>query len=186
MPTPTSPSTALYVLGRGILSMGVWSGTTPPTDPSGYSDVGACNRLELEVTEEKLDHFSRRTETRKKDKIVTLETGYNISFTLDEISVTNLSRFLRGTVGSNKRIYANQSAGAEFAIKFVSDNAVGLNSIWTFWKVRLAPGAVLGLIADEWLGLQFNGEGLADEANHASSPFFDVWVMTTTTTTTQP
>lgn len=184
MPLQTSPSTELYTLGRGILKMGIWSGSTPPTDPGDYVDVGVCNKFELEVTEEKLDHFSRRGGARVKDKTVTLEAGYGVSFTLDEMSVANLKMFIRASQTGYKYLHANQVQNPEYALQFQADNAFGPNEKWSFWKVRMSPAAALGLIADDWMGLQFKAEGLADTANHSSSPFFDVEYTTTTTTTT--
>ncbi len=178
-----SPSTDLYTLGRGILSIGEWSGTSPPAENT-YDDVGVCNTLELELTEERLDHFSRRTSARVKDKIVYLESGYNLRFTLDEISVLNLKMFLKAHQSGSGILRANQALDKEFAIKFVSDNAEGLNQTWRFWRVKLSPAAALGLISDDWMGMQFSAEGLADIANHSTSPFFDATFATATTTST--
>lgn len=186
-----SPSTELYTLGRGILSIGPWSGATPPS-AGAYEDVGVCNKLELEVTEEKLEHFSRRTASRIKDKIAVLEAGYNINFTLDEVSVLNLKMLLRAHQSGDGTLRANQSAITEYGVRFVSDNAEGPNATWRFWKVRLGPAGAFGLIADDWQALAFTGEGLADTAFHPSSPFFDVvftgatTTSTTTSTTTAP
>ena len=63
-----SPSTTLYQLGKGIVYIAEWSGATPP-DPGDYEDVGNSPRFEVEVSEEKLDHFSSRSGVRLKDKI---------------------------------------------------------------------------------------------------------------------
>jgi hypothetical protein len=176
-----SPSTENYTLGRGVLSMAAWSGETPP---SSLVDVGVCNRCELEVTEEKLDHFSRRSGARVKDKIAVIETGYNITFTLDENSVANMKAFIRATQGGQGVLHANQNPTAEYRIWFISDNSEGPNATYRFHKVRLLPAAALSLIGDDWSGLQFRGEGLADTTNNPSSPFFDVIYSGCTTTTT--
>ena len=63
----SSPSTTLYTLGKGILTIDVWAGVTPPTPP--LVDVGNCSSFEAEVTEEVLDHFSQRSGVRSKDKV---------------------------------------------------------------------------------------------------------------------
>jgi hypothetical protein len=182
MPGISSPSPQLYSLGRGIVSIGEWNGTTPP-DGGSYIDVGNSPRFEVEVTEEKLEHFSSRSGTRLKDKVVILETGYTLNFDLDEISVENLKIFLKGTL-SGYVISANQALDREYALKFVSDNPVGPNEKWEFWRVQLSPGGAFNLIADEWSTLSFTGDGLADSENHATSPFFTVTYASTTTTTT--
>jgi len=183
MGVPTAHSTLLYTLGRGILTIGEWTGVTPPAG-GGYYDVGNCPSFSVEVTEEKLEHFSYRSGTRVKDKEVSLETGYTVSFQLDEVSVKNLKNFLKGVLSGENILYANQNLDQEFALKFVSDNPVGPDQKWEFWRCKLSPDGALSLIGDEWLTLSFTAEGLADSENHASSPHFTVTFATTTTTTT--
>mgnify|MGYP001178325041 CR=1 FL=1 len=176
----SSPSVANYQLGRGILSIGEWVGTTPPV---AYTDVGNCPKFEFEVTEEVLDHFSARAGTRTKDKTVILETGYKLSFELDEVSRFNLAMFIKGTIVGNT-VLANTQLTKEYAIKFISDNPAGPNEKWEFWRCKLSPAGAFGLISDEWSKMSFEAEGLADAANHASSPYFTTTFETTTTTTT--
>lgn len=178
----SSPSTTLYTLGKGIVSIAAWSGTTPPVS---LTDVGNCPRFEVEVTEETLDHYSSRSGTRVKDKQVVIETGFTLNFDLDEFSVANLAMFLKGTVSGSKNhiISANTVLDKEYAVKFVSDNPAGPNETWEFHRCKLSPGGNLGLISDEWALMTFTGEGLADSVNHASSPYFTVTFATTTTTT---
>lgn len=179
----SSPSTTLYTLGRGIVSIGEWTGTTPPSAGE-YVDVGNCPRFECEVTEEKLDHFSSRSGTRLKDKSAVLETGYTINFDLDEMSIANMQRFLKGTISATYVVRANTALDKEFAVKFAAGNPYGPNQTWEFWRCSLSPGGSFNLISDEWALLTFSGEGLADNSNHVESPFFNVTFATTTTTTT--
>jgi hypothetical protein len=140
--------------------------------------------MEVEVTEDRLEHFSRREGLREKDKEVILETGYTLSFDLDEISVFNLKMFLKASQPSSLVLYANTVLDQEYAVKFVSDNPVGPNETWTFWRTKLSPSGPFNLISDEWSVMSFSGEGLTDTANHPLSKFFTVTFATTTTTTT--
>lgn len=181
MGIPTSPSTTLYTLGRGVLSIAEWEGETPPVTDD-YEDVGDCQEFTVEVTEEKLEHFTRRSGARNKDKVVVLEAGYNLSFTLNEGSVNNLKRYLKGTMDGTNVIQAGTALMAEFALLFESDNPTGMNERWEFWKCELAPDGAMSLISDEWRAIPFSGAGLADTANHSTSPYFNVTVLTTTTT----
>jgi len=181
MPISTSPSTLLYQLGKGIISIGDWVGAVAPTE---YTDVGNCPSLSVEVTEEVLDHYSSRSGTKKKDKSITLESGYKLSFDLDEISILNLKMYLKGTLLGQNVIRANTDLNKEYAIKFISDNPTGPDERWEFWKVKLSPNGAFSLIGDDWSKVSFNGEGLADEAGHATSPYFNVTFVTTTSSTT--
>ena len=168
----SSPSTTLYTLGRGILYVGSWTGATPPVAVT--TDVGNCPKFDVEVTEEKLDHFSSRTGIKTKDKTVTLQAGYTLAFDLDEISMYNLAQYLRGTLVTASQISAMTALDAEYALKFVANNPAGPSETWHFYRVRLTPGGAFSLIADEWTKMSFSGEGLSDVANHATSPYFTV------------
>jgi len=176
----SSPSTELYAVGKGILSIGIWNGSTPPGT---YTDVGNCPALTAEVTEEVIEHFSSRSGTRKKDKIAVIETGYTIAFDLDEMSAFNLQMYLKGELVGNV-IRANKQLDREYAVKFVGDNPLGPNETWEFHRVKLTPSGAVSLISDDWKAMSYTGEGLSDEANNVDSPFFNVVLATTTTTTT--
>jgi hypothetical protein len=140
--------------------------------------------MEVEVTEETLEHYSSRGGARTKDKTVILETGYNVNFDLDEHSVVNLQMFLKATLSGSNVLQANTALDKEYALHFASDNAAGPNETWRFHRVKLSPGGPLNLIGDEWGSMSFAGEGLSDVSNNPSSPYFTVTRATTTTTTT--
>jgi len=173
---PASPSTELYTLGKGTLWLAEWSGGSAGE----YEDVGNCPSMEVEITIEKLDHYSSRSGVKNKDKTVVIERGYKVNFNLDEKSNKNLALFLMGNVDGNT-VHALTSTTKEYAIKFKADNAAGPNDIWEFWKAGISPGGAAPLITDDWLSFSYVAEGLADVANHASSPYFDVTATTTTT-----
>jgi len=178
MPKAPHDST-LYALGRGIVSIAEYAGEVCGE----YADVGNCSSFEAEVTEETLPHWNYRSQSKVKDKTVTIETGYGIEFILDEISVGNLAKFLRGSINSRHIIYAAQELEKEYRVKFISDNQVGPNETWEFWKCKLTPSSAINLISDVWKTLEFAGEGLADTVNHATSPYFTVTCVTTTSST---
>lgn len=179
--TAEAHSTTLYTLGRGILHIAEWDEDTPPTDPSDYHDMGNVPRLDVEVTEETLEHPNYRSGIKNIDKEITLESGYTVTFDTEEFSLRNLTAYLRAT-SSGARLMAGMALSKEYALKFVSNNAAGPNQTWKFWKVKLTPAGALGLISDEWNKMAFTGKGLSDSPNHSDSHFFDVVYVTTTTT----
>lgn len=178
-------STALYApAGRGILYIAPWSGTTPPEEGD-YVDVGNCPSFEVEPTRETRPHYSSRSGLRTRDLNPVVQTEYNINFDLDELSASNIAKFFLGTLNQSTGVIAAlQNSDAEYALKFVSNNPLGPNQTWYFWRVTLGPNGPLQLIGDEYLVMSFAGEGLSDVDNHASSPYFDIKTATTTTTTT--
>lgn len=178
---PSAPSVDNYAIGKGILSIGEWSGTTPP---GSYVDLGNAPSIEVEPTVERLPHYSSRAGFKTKDKNPITQTEYNVNFDLDEISAVNLNKFLLGTLSGTNIVQALQGANKEFALKFVSDNPLGPNQTWEFHKVTLSPNGAMQLIGDEWMTMSFTGEGLSDVANNADSPYITVTFVTTTTTTT--
>ena len=179
-------STSLYSpAGRGILWIAEWNGTTPPTDPDDYTEIGNCPSLEVEPTQERRPHYSSRSGLRMKDLNPVVEAGYNINFDCDEMAASNISKFFLGTFTASTGVIAGMTrADQEYALKFVSDNPIGPNQTYYFHRVTLGPSGPLQLIGDEYLMMSFSGEGLADIANNPSSPYFNVKYMTTTTTST--
>ena len=181
MPVSNNPSTTLYSLGKGIINIAEYN----DNDVLGeYVDVGNAPEFNLELSEEKLEHYSSRSGAKTKDEEVTLQVGYTVNFVLDEFSVANLVKYLRGTLVGTYQITANTSLNTKFAVKFTSDNAHGPNNIWVFHKCTLKPNGALNLISDEWNTMPFTGEGLDDTSNNPTSPYFTVEFQTTTTTTT--
>lgn len=179
----SSPSTTLYTLGRGVLKIAPWSGATPPS-AGAYVDVGNASKFDVEISEEELDHYSSRTGLKTLDKSVTLQAGYTATFDLDEVSVANMAKFLRGTLEGNV-IHALTALTKEYGLIFTTDNPAGENQTWELWRSKLTPGGAFSLIGDDWSKMSFMAKGLADVSNHAATPYFDVtWVTTTTTTTT--
>ena len=181
MPTPHSVDN--YAIGKGILYIGEWSGSSAPSWPGGFVEIGNCPSIEIEPTIERLEHFSSRQGLRFKDKNPVIQSEYMLNFDTDEIAAENLNRFLMGTLTGDV-ISALQRTEQEFALRFVSDNPIGPNQVWEFRKTTLSPNGAMQLIGEEWLVMSFTAEGLADVANHPDSPYFDVTYATTTTTTT--
>jgi len=67
----------------------------------------------------------------------------------------------------------------EAQLKYVSDNPVGPGFVFTAWKIMIKPDGSLALIGTEDLStMSFSAEILKDEANHASSPYLNLTVIT--------
>ena len=179
------PSTVQNLaIGKGILSIAEWAGGAIGS----YFDMGNCNSIEIEPVIERLPHYSSRSGFRQKDKNPIIQTEYNLSFVAEEMAAVNLNRFLLGTLSGKTTILGLQGTNVEYAVRFVSDNPIGPNQTWDFWKLTLSPNGALQLIGEEWMSMSFTGEGLADTGGHATSPYFTVVsheaTSTTTTTTT--
>lgn len=175
-----SPSTDNYMIGKGILSIAKWTNGSVGS----YVDVGNCPKFEYELTEQTLEHYNSRAGLKELDQETVIQTGYTVNFTLDEVSVENLRMFLKASLSGTRTLYANMNANQQYALKFRSDNPVGPNVNYEFWKCKLTPNGAFSLISDEYTSLSFTGKGLADTAGHATSPFFTAAFATTTTTTT--
>ena len=181
MPTPHHVDN--YAIGKGILYIAEWVGTTPPTYPGDYTEMGNCPSIEMEPTMERLPHYSARESFKLKDKNPVIQTDYMVTFSCDEICSQNLKIFLLGTLEGNV-VHGMQGANVEYALRFVSDNPIGPNNKWDFWKATVSPSGAMALIGEEWMNMSYSAEGLADTANHPTTPYFDMLMATTTTTTT--
>lgn len=168
-----------FAIGKGILYIADFPGAGSPS----WTEIGNCPSIEIEQTIERLPHYSSRSGLRVKDKNPVVQTDYMVNFDCDEIAAVNLKYWLMASVSGNT-YRAMQDADNEYALKFVSDNPIGPNQVWWFWKCTITSNGPAALIGDEWMTLSFTAEGLADTANHSSSPYYDVIPVTTTTTTT--
>ena len=179
-PAATPPSADNYMIGKGVLSIAkITNG-----DIGSYVDVGNCPKFEYELTEQVLEHYNSRSGLKEQDQEVVIQTGYTVSFTLDEVSVENLRMFMKASLSGTRTLYANMNANQQYSLKFRADNPIGPNVNYTFWKCKLTPNGAFSLISDEYTSLSFTGKGLADATGHAESPFFTAAYATTTTTTT--
>ena len=176
---PTPPDVNNFTVGKGILSISEWDGDTPPAS---YTDVGNATSIEVEHIIERLPHYSSRSSFKVKDANPIITTDYTVTFTLDEISNSNLKMFMSASSATGV-LYALQAADTKYALQFVSDNPTGPNRTYTFWKATLMPSGALSLIGEEWQAMTYIAEGLADVANNPSSPYYNVTFTTTTTTT---
>jgi len=169
---PDPHSTENYAIGKGIMYIAEWVGDTPP-DEADFVDIGNAPSVEIEPVLERLPHYSSRQDFRLKDKNPVIQTEYNLNFQLDEPAAANLKVFLMGDIQNNV-IAAMTNTAREYAVKFVSDNPIGPQWTWTFWKLTISPNGPMALVSEEWMVMDFLGEGLADVDNHPNSPYFDV------------
>lgn len=175
-----SPNIANYMIGKGILSIAKWTGASVGE----YADVGNCPKFEYEMTEQTVEHFSSRAGLKEQDQETVIQSGYTVNFTLDEVSIENLRMFMKGTLSGSNILYANQNVNQYYALKFISDNPVGPDQKYEFWKCKLTPNGAFSLISDEYTSMSFSGKGMSDAVGHAVSPYFTATFATTTSTTT--
>lgn len=64
----------------------------------------------------------------------------------------------------------------EGSFTYIPDVPEGNNIEMEFWKVSLSPTGDIGLISDEFMKIDFEGEILKDEVNHPDSPYFDGFI----------
>jgi len=168
-------STDNYTIGKGILSVG-----NVAASPS-FFEMGNCPSVSLELTEERLEHFSSRGGLKNRDLYPLIQVKYSLTIDCDEITVDNLLKFVKGTqIGD--QILAFQDLAKEYSVKFEEDNPIGPSRTWIFHRGILSSNGALQAIGDDWKKISFKFEGLTEETYHASSPYFTVeWITTTTT-----
>jgi hypothetical protein len=86
--TQISPSTSLYYVGKGIVSIQILTGITPPD--AAYRDLGNCPVFEFTPNITLLTHYSSRVGVRTKDLEVIHEKQATVNMRLDEWSYQNL------------------------------------------------------------------------------------------------
>jgi hypothetical protein len=177
----TPPSVDNHMIGKGVVSIAEFTNGAPGT----YNDVGNAPSFEFEMVEQTIEHFSSRSKMRSQDREDIIQVGYTLNFVLDEFAVANLQMFLKASLDGQYKLNANRQIDKQYSVKFVSDNPIGPNMTWEFWKVKLTPNGALSLISEEYATMSFTAKGLEDTENHPESPFFNVeYILPSTTTTT--
>lgn len=92
--TSGTPSTANYVLGRGV----VYISPLVSGAPTGYIDLGNAPSFSSSIDVEELLHQSSRTGTRVTDKRVIISRTVSLALTIDEITHDNLALFYVGSI----------------------------------------------------------------------------------------
>lgn len=101
--TTGKPNTEDYYLGRGCL---FFAELDANGNPKGFQDLGNATEFSLAVDTETLEHLSSRRGLRVVDKEVITSQKVSASFTLDEVSLNNLARFLSGETASHSNAAA--------------------------------------------------------------------------------
>lgn len=155
-----SPNVLLYQIGKGICSF-------KKTGAALYRDLGNVPELELTPTIEKLEHFSSRSGTKKKDRVVVLQKGATLRVVMEEITAENLALATLGSVGAESAGDATIAllALSEItgAFKFVGTNDIGQQVDMDLPNVNMIPEAGINLISDEWGRIEITMDVLADE-----------------------
>ena len=84
-------ATPQYILGRGLVMM---SKVDPVTNRAlGWYPVLSTRSFTISTTSEKLPHYNYSTKGRPKDASVRISSEYTLNFSVDDISLANLSMF---------------------------------------------------------------------------------------------
>lgn len=70
------------------------------------------------------------------------------------------------------RVVGGNATFIEGAMLFVGDPAAGPSADVEIWKVSLSPSGVLGLIQDEFAGVDLEGVVLSDSVGHPTEPLY--------------
>ena len=164
------PNTDNLAVGKGVL----WVAEFASGVPGSYSKMGNCPSVEFEPTLERLPHYNSMAGFRERDKNPIIQMEYVLTIVCDEMAATNLRKYLMGTLNEGMQIYGMQDAEKEYALRFVSNNPVGPNQTWDFWKVTLQPNGAIALIGEDWMSMSYQAQGLYDSTNHPESPYYTV------------
>jgi hypothetical protein len=118
--------------------------------------------------------------------VYTLTTDYLVDSETGRIKIVNGGTIADAT-GITIRFHRQADSYATLAsfvetdfegvLHFVSDNPVGPNYDLKIWRGNLTPAGEAPFIGDTWMTLQFNGEILKDETNHASNPYMQLKIF---------
>lgn len=118
-----------------------------PTGGSKFH-MGNCTRFVFTPTVDKLEHFSRMSSVRTKDKTVTRQVGATVALTLEELTLENLAIFMQGDA-STSTIAGMTHTDQEGILELVGSNSVGNQIQWT-GKVTFSPAGDFDMLKEDW------------------------------------
>lgn len=159
MPAHASPDIRNYYIGKGKVEIML-------AGDSDWRDVGNVPVFEFTPNLTKLDHFSSRNGTKKKDRVVVTEKSGTIKMQMDEFTTQNMALALMGSTSVNSSgndeidIFSENTITAK--VRFTGTNEVGPKWQLIFNAVDFVPSSAISPITDEWGHLEVAGETLAD------------------------
>lgn len=90
-----SPQTRNYLYGKGELFFRA-------EGSEGYDHLGNAPAFTINLTEEKLEHFSSMSGTKTKDLQLVTQKGASVAFTLEEFTLGNLLRAFKGATAATQ------------------------------------------------------------------------------------
>ena len=168
---PASPDVNNYHIGKGIVSFKEEGGST-------FTDLGNAPSFSYSPTVERLEHFSSREGVKTKDFTAITQVGATVTFTLDEITGTNLAFFALAEPGTDVGgvITLNGLSKAEFKgeIKVVGTNDIGQKVDFTA-SVSFIPSGDFNFITDED---NFSVITIEAEVQKGAGGEFGIWTIT--------
>jgi len=165
----TRPSTANYMLGRGILYFDLFDSDGLPT---GLSDMGNALSFGIQTTIEMLEHYGNRRVLRSVDREEPVSAKASGTFTLDEYDPENLALHLFGTL-TGDRVNIMTAFRVRGHLRYIGAEGNDPRYIAELYRVSLKPSnpAVFLTDANEWGKLDFEFTIEDDTANHPDAPY---------------
>lgn len=122
-------------LGRGKVYVSTFKSGTHT--PAGWRFLGNTPSFNINVNQQKLDHFSSDAGVRVKDKSVVLQVDVTGNLVLDDINFANLSLFFFGTgstlvqtsATAQVESFTNVLQGYAYQLGITNSNPTGVRSI---------------------------------------------------------
>jgi hypothetical protein len=160
----TSPNVMNYYVGKGVVSV-KFLNTEFESGDADYVDIGNVTSLEFTPKVTKLDHWSSRTGTRKKDRVVATGFEAELKMVAEEWTARNLQMILLADLTTSGQVVTLDILARPLRacqVKFVGTNDVGPKWNLEFLNVVMTPSAALNPISDEWGKIELTADCLAD------------------------
>lgn len=150
-----SPDTRNYVVGKAEIYFTPVGGVR--------RNMGNCPSAEIELTPERLDHFSARAGTRRKDYSVVVQLSGVVRINAEEFNRHNVRMaLLGGALETNTEGDVTFPILAADAIRgrleIIETHDIGPRWTYDFPAVSFAPSGPFSVISEEWRGVDLEGE----------------------------
>lgn len=151
--TDTIPSTGNYTISKGVFHF------TPEGQGAVKRHMGNCEKAQLKLAVQALDHNSQMHGVKSKDFTAIVGKSGTITMTLDELAMANIKLAVLGTTNSENEIELLGATGLVYGkLEFTGTNDVGKQISMELPRVAFSPAKVIDLITDSWNQIELEAE----------------------------
>lgn len=135
------------LLGLGVLGLAAWSGTSPPSSPAGFIDVGYIKACGVAYTREVKEFESAGLLVKR----VVFRDRFNLTADWAEVSMDNLATVIPGTLVGDALHFGGNRTVSHYAVRFEHTRTDNLVLTINVFKSIVSGNVELNFAEEEFI-----------------------------------